>query len=145
MIRLVNQFDSSEHLPSTMVASGGANCSTCSSSCSCIVTAVVASVVSARMVPKLLEAGSTTPKLVMQRRVISAAIIPLIILSLFLSIALDGNPAVLALSVIMYIGYLAVITRGTARPKKFILLHILLIVAWLAVSVLEMIGWMQFR
>lgn len=142
MIRLVNQFDSSEHLPSTMVASGGANCSTTSSSCSCIVTAIVASVVSARMVPKLADARVLTPKRSVLRITLSAAIFPLIILS---SLLITIHPFFLGLPLLIYIGYLGVISRGSVRPKKFIMLHIVLVVAWLAVSVAEMVAWMNFR
>lgn len=142
MIRLVNQFDSSEHLPSTMVASGGANCSTTSSSCSCIVTAIVASVVSARMVPKLADARVLTPKRSVLRITLSAAIFPLIILS---SLLIAIHPFFFGLPVLIYIGYLGVISRGSVRPKKFIMLHIVLVVAWLAVSTLEMVAWMNFR
>lgn len=142
MIRLVNQFDSSEHLPSTMVASGGANCSTTSSSCSCIVTAIVASVVSARMVPKLADARVLTPKRSVLRITLSAAIFPLIVLS---SLLIAIHPFFFGLPVLIYIGYLGVISRGSVRPKKFIMLHIVLVVAWLAVSVAEMVAWMNFR
>ena len=146
MIRLVNQFDSSEHLPSTMVASGGANCSTTSSSCSCIVTAIVASVVSARMVPKLADARVLTPKRSVLRITLSAAIFPLIILSSLLILLIESiHPFFLGLPLLIYIGYLGVISRGSVRPKKFIVLHIVLVVAWLAVSVAEMAAWMSFR
>ena len=142
MIRLVNQFDSSEHLPSTMVASGGANCSTTSSSCSCIVTAIVASVVSARMVPKLADARVLTPKRSVLRITLSAAIFPLIILS---SLLITIHPFFFGLPVLIYMGYLGVISRGSVRRIRFIVLHIVLVVAWLAVSTLEMVAWMNFR
>ena len=145
MIRLVNQFDSSEHLPSTMVASGGANCSSTSSSCSCIVTAIVASAVSARMVPKLTDTVALTPKRALLRVTLSAAIFPLIILSsLFILLIEFIHPFFLGLPLLIYIGYLGVISWGSVRPKKFIMLHIVLVVAWLAVSVLEMAAWMNF-
>ena len=146
MIRLVNQFDSSEHLPSTMVASGGANCSSTTSSCSCIVTAIVASVVSARMVPKLTDASALTPKRALLRATLSAAIFPLIILSSLLILFIEFiHPFFLGLPLLIYIGYLGVISRGSVRPKKFIMLHIVLVVAWLAVSVAEMVAWTTFR
>ena len=143
MIRLVNQFDSSEHLPSTMVASGGANCSSCSSSCSCIVTAIVVSVVSARMVPKLADARVSTPQRSILRIMLSVAIFPLIILSSIFILYLKIHPFWLGLSALIYVGYLGAISRGTVRRIRFIVLHILLSVVWLAVSALEMLVWFK--
>ena len=144
MIRLVNQFDSSEHLPSTMVASGGANCSSCTSSSSCIVTAVVISVVSARMTPRLANTGARTPKRAWQRIALSAAIFPLVILSVFLGIqTFDVGLGAMAFVIppFIYLGYLAYISWGTAKRIKFVGLHILLVVAWLALSVVEVMVW----
>lgn len=140
MIRLVNQFDSSEHLPSNLVAPGGGGCCT-TSSCSCIVSAVVASVVSARMVPKLKEDGVAVAKVSTARTVLSAAIIPFIILSLFLTASLEFG-GFLGLPLFIYIGFLIYVSDGAVQRGKFIVLHILLIAVWAALSVAEMFGWM---
>lgn len=144
MIRLVNQFDSGEYLPSTLVASGGENCSTCSSSCSCIVTAVAVSVLSARMVPKLKASEDATVHSPVPRKVIAAAILPLLLLPFGVAIHFDW-PSLIALSPIIYIAFLLYMARGAERPDKFVVSHILLILGGLAVSVVEMIVWANIK
>ena len=154
MIRLVNQFDSSEHLPSSMIASSGGACSSTSCSCSCIVTTVLVCVVSARMTPRLANTGARTPKRAWQRIALSAVIIPLVILLFILSVlaALSdeadlGKTGVMGvfMTPLLYIVYLVYISKNTVQRKKFIWLHILLFVAWFVLCVVEMAVWMNIH
>lgn len=137
MIRLSNQFDPPNAIPSTFSASGGSGCCSCSCSC-CVVTTLCVSGVSARMMYQL-ETKQPATTGYNAFKVLVGLCFPLVTL-IGLMLLIFQLESFLLLMVV----YLPVMWGfiGNLKDKtRFFAISITLMIAYIVVSILEIVVW----
>jgi hypothetical protein len=152
MIRTPNPLDTRLQLPSRYLASGGANCSTTTSSCSCIASTVATSVLAGRIVAGEERAHpvaqpQATASAGRWRRSLAGAALPLALAALPMAGAFAPSPYEIHAAVLVCLGAMGLLFAALHRQKRpgWLGTKLLLtgLVLYPALAVAEMFAWLS--